>query len=84
MKFNCGLSREAKIRKEKELFESRAACLVEWHNWFAWIPTRVDENDCRWLETIERKYEEAFWFDDFGEGWLFNAQFRAKQPKASP
>lgn len=44
MRYNCGPS-----------FEARFAAKQEWHRWFAWRPVRVGENDCRWLETVERK-----------------------------
>jgi len=26
-----------------------------WHPWFAWHPARIDDCECRWLETVERK-----------------------------
>lgn len=26
-----------------------------WHCWFAWHPVRIDGNDCRWLEYVDRK-----------------------------
>ena len=46
MKFNCGRTWEEK-RKAKE----------KWHKWFAWYPVNFGSNNCRWLETIERKGE---------------------------
>ena len=48
MKFNCGETREEKRERLREI-ES------QWHNWFAWYPVRVGSNECRWLETVERK-----------------------------
>lgn len=43
MKWNSGLSRAEK-----------RARLEQWHDWFAWLPTRI--NGCTyWLETVERK-----------------------------
>lgn len=50
MKFNCGPTWEEKWDKEKTL-------LRDWHLFFAIIPRRVGERDCRWLEWIERKGE---------------------------
>lgn len=44
MKINCGESWETKARR-----------MLDWHPYFAWYPIRVGENDCRWLETIQRK-----------------------------
>lgn len=45
MKFNCGLSWSEKIK----YWES-------WHSWFAWRPVRIGSRDCRWLETVERRW----------------------------
>ena len=50
MKLNCGESAKAKVKR-----------LEEWHSWFAWHPVRVGENDCRWLETVQRK-GKLFWY----------------------
>lgn len=44
MRFNCGL-----------LFDEKMYRWGMWHPYFAWLPTRVASNDCRWLEWIERK-----------------------------
>lgn len=51
MKFNCGLTgdaKEAAARAERDK-------LKVWHRWFAWYPVRVGQNDCRWLEYVERR-----------------------------
>lgn len=47
MKFNCGSTKAAEKRER----------WLNWHRVFAWWPTRVGDNDCRWLECIERKYD---------------------------
>jgi len=26
----------------------------EWHRWFAWYPVRIDNDELRWLEVLER------------------------------
>ena len=26
-----------------------------WHAWFAWFPVRVDVDEYRWLETVDRR-----------------------------
>ena len=44
MRFNCGKSVQKKLKDQRE-----------WHSWFAWYPVRVAENDCYWLEYVERK-----------------------------
>lgn len=36
-----------------------------WHKWFAWHPV-VIENDCVWLETVERRIDYGI-YDDFPE-----------------
>ena len=28
---------------------------MHWHDWFAWFPVTVANNDCRWLETVARR-----------------------------
>jgi hypothetical protein len=28
--------------------------LAQWHDYFAWMPVRVGDEDVRWLETVER------------------------------
>ena len=50
MKFNCGLTWAEKIAINNELRQ-------QWHKWFALIPRRVENKECRWLEYIERKGE---------------------------
>ena len=44
MKFDCG-----------ETWEEYKERLSEWHSFFALIPRKVGEHDCRWLEVIERR-----------------------------
>ena len=52
MKFECGPTRE-----EKRAIRCKAdrAWRHHWHRWFALMPRRVADGDCRWLEYIERK-----------------------------
>lgn len=47
-----------------------------WCSWFAWYPVKVGDNDCRWLETVERRRVE---YHDtcFGSTWG-NWQYRAR------
>ena len=45
MKINCGPT---------ALDQYNASLL--WHPWCAWRPVRIGSGDCRWLETIERRY----------------------------
>ena len=39
----------AKKVKEKKKYEN------VWFDWFAWIPTRVNEHTIVWLQTIQRR-----------------------------
>lgn len=90
MKFNCGLSRaeKRKIRYDKRVEEllAGASALKQWHDHFAWWPVRIDTNDCRWLEVVERKYEEV---DVYDYGGLIDElvtvtsepEYRAKERK---
>lgn len=34
---------------------------TKWHKWFAWRPVWTLDNDCVWLETVERK--RTNWFE---------------------
>jgi hypothetical protein len=34
----------------------------EWHDWFAWFPVHVGQNDVRWLEWVQRKKTMAAHF----------------------
>lgn len=62
MTFNCGPTREEKkAAKEK------------WHKWFAWYPVRIENHDCRWLETIERKGEYKL-LSDIDCGWVYECR----------
>lgn len=45
------------------------AKLFDWHRWFAWHPVRIGNNDCRWLETVERRFE----YDNLAGGRLYYA-----------
>lgn len=55
MKFNC----------------DKWKCKLEWHRWFAWYPVKIAENDCRWLEYVERKgsimagFDSGYWIWEY-------------------
>jgi hypothetical protein len=51
MKWDCDKRKREKVRKLTE----RLTKLCEWHNVFAWLPVKVADNDCRWLETVQEK-----------------------------
>lgn len=64
MRINCGPTPKERVKK-----------LKQWHPFFALWPRRVGPNDCRWLETIERKGE--FWAIEMYSGW--NWEYRARE-----
>lgn len=59
MRFNCGPSLAQK-RWDKKLK------MKDWHKHFCWWPVRIANGDCRWLETIERRYD--VWDYQWGPG----------------
>lgn len=65
MKFNCGLTPAEKSFLRYEAEQKRIEYMINWHDWFAWYPVRVGSRDCRWLETVQRKYA----------GYSFNGRF---------
>ena len=66
MKFKCGPTHKEIIAKI-EIMEN-------WHDHFAWWPVSVARGDCRWLETVERRYYQ--WRSDRG-GYM--PSYRDKQ-----
>lgn len=52
MKINCGPPAEKRSQK-----------YLQWHPHFAWWPARLGDHDCRWLETVERKFGRISGYD---------------------
>lgn len=52
MKLNCGPSAEERDRQARR---KAREYWCNWHRWFAWFPVRIGENDCRWLEYVDRQ-----------------------------
>lgn len=83
MKFNCGPSPEAKRRRKRELADAEHRRLIDWHPFFTLLPRRIGENDCRWLERIERrgvygkKIVPTMW--GLAWYWTYSWEYRAKQ-----
>lgn len=83
MKFNCGKSREEKVRDHNaRMLEKAKSLREEWRRCFAWFPIRVGDNDCRWLEKVEYRYPDAYVsnsrliplrVEDFLETWQWKA-----------
>ena len=61
MKFNCGSLNEKELKRLEKLeaknakYCARVKYLTNWHEHFAWLPVRVSDTDCRWLEKVLRK-----------------------------
>ncbi len=47
-----------------------------WHIWFAWTPTMVGPQNCRWLEFIERKGTFQVVGFDFWYSWEYRPWVR--------
>ncbi len=59
MRVHCGPS--ITERQKAQLIQAKleANRLQRWTPWFAWYPVRIGEDDCRFMETIERRYKLA-------------------------
>jgi hypothetical protein len=55
VKFNCGPSAEQKVKNLRKEYEERAENAAKWQPFFAWLPIRIGEDECRWLEVVERR-----------------------------
>jgi hypothetical protein len=72
MRFYCGPS-------PKEQNEVIAGKLREWHRWFAFLPINIGNDQCAWLEFVERRYPNAEAMRGSGALWKGNAEYRACQ-----
>ncbi len=59
MRFHCGPSKEERQKAQLVKTQAEAKLLQKWTPWFAWRPVRVGEDDCRFMETVERRYRLA-------------------------
>lgn len=55
MKFKCS---------KPETWGEYKARIAEWHRIFAWLPHRVEDGTCRWLEPVERRIHIKVWTYD--------------------
>jgi hypothetical protein len=70
MRLHCGRRKRCKRAAEKK-----------WHKHFAWWPIKVAFEDCRWLETIERRkvwHESEIYFYGYpcGKGMQYEWEYR--------
>lgn len=56
MKLNCGPTKAEREAARKARREAKLADKKQWHNVFVLLPKRVGSHDCRWLETMERRW----------------------------
>lgn len=86
MKFNCGPSPETKRKRKEHAADVEHLRLINWHPFFALRPRRIGENDCRWLEQIERKgtrvQRSQITMHGILNYWTYEWQYRAKQDNA--
>ena len=76
MKFKCGPSEEEFLAKKRELFWAKVETMENWHDHFAWWPVKMGPGDCRWLETVQRRY--YIWHSELGG---IRPQFREKSER---
>jgi hypothetical protein len=55
MKFDCGPTYVERHERRQKAWEDYKASREQWHPYFCWWPKRIGSNDCRWLETVERR-----------------------------
>jgi len=69
MRFNCG-TKKKKLTHEEIIAKRQAhrEYMMNWHLHFAWLPVRIAENECAWLETVERRFPNAGAVKRFMEG----------------
>jgi hypothetical protein len=82
VKIKCGPSRDVRLALKRKACEEEALRLKEWHPHFTLRPRQVAENDCRWLEWIERRFVEANVYEDVLVGFcveLRYPRYRARQ-----
>ena len=84
MKFNCGPTQCEKLEAEFNRLREVARAARDWHKWFAWFPVRVGKGDCRWLETVERRFPDAQVFRLYGGGGPIEFVFGAPKYRALP
>lgn len=71
MKFNCGKTYATRVKELMPALERERERVSQWQRWFAWRPVRLGDNDCRWLEWVERKPTHChitdgdYWTDGF-------------------
>lgn len=69
MIFNCGPS-------ASERWAARMALIKQWHPYFAWLPVRLNDNRCAWLQTVERKgtfHEDRMYLQMSYWSWNYRA-----------
>lgn len=92
MIFSCGLTRDERVRREKEATEAWIARCTQWHDTFIFWPKVVGAQDgkkvCAWLQTVECKYwlyKGMLMGIDYpydGEEW--RVKYRIKRPSDTP
>lgn len=60
MRFNCGPSLQERRNARALMLREKMQRFQVWHSYFAWMPIRVGESVCCWMETVERRYVGGF------------------------
>ena len=69
MKIDCGPTRADKDK----IYINKRLKRMEWQKWFDWYPVRIASHDCRWFETIERKYKFEMSYYNCTGFWEYRA-----------
>ena len=66
MKLDCGLPRHKRLKLEAlERVKKAEQAEKTWVKYFCWLPVRLADHDCRWLEYVERKPRYFYKFESF-------------------
>ncbi len=81
MKFKCGLTEDTKARLNHEALLEALKKWNDWHDVFAWLPIKIADNDCRWLETVECRYRDLDIYNVllWGKYAFHSPEYRAKE-----
>ena len=70
MKFDCGLTRKNRIKAARlQRIADAEKAERTWIRNFCWWPKQLGDNDCRWLEFIEKRPRYEYHCLSSGDKW---------------
>ena len=51
-----------------------------WHPYYAWWPVRLEDDQCAWLQWVQRRYADTDVNDLYGDLYLNCSEYRIGQP----